>query len=486
MAGKLRNHEEWIINSGSTEHILHVLDSLKNGKIVENEPPVMIPNGYSIPVKAKGDCTLFGAIKIKNILFIPNFYCNLLSVSRFAKDLQCSVNFFPDFCVMQDLCSRKLIGVGKCVNGLYRMGMVAKERKALATKTDAEIWHKRLGHASYSKLCQVFFIEDVTFNFKDSSCVYYRSIETGGDKFEPKGRPGVFLGYPLGTKGYKIHDIEHRKIITSRDVKFIETVFPFSQVKEGNTDMREFDFPMGYDTPFEPEPGEPDYSTTKPNVGPNRNTSDQVFENLTTESTSTDLESGELLGKKATSTVNEAPHQNAQSPPPMHGQHAMHEPYNEPRTKRSKVQPIYLKDFNVNLPPSIDHTQPAHDQDSSTVHPLANYLSYDNFSNSHKAFLAAISTNDEPKTFRQAMQDDSWREAMKREIQALEQNETWTLVELPEGKHAIGSKWVYKIKYKPNGEIERHKARLVVKGFTQMEGVDYHDTFAPVAKLVTV
>lgn len=75
---------------------------------------------------------------------------------------------------------------------------------------------------------------------------------------------------------------------------------------------------------------------------------------------------------------------------------------------------------------------------------------------------------------------------MKREIQALEQNETWVLEELPKGKRAIDSKWVYKIKYRPNGEVKRYKARLVAKGFTQMEWVDFHKTFAHVAKLVTV
>lgn len=84
----------------------------------------------------------------------------------------------------------------------------------------------------------------------------------------------------------------------------------------------------------------------------------------------------------------------------------------------------------------------------------------------------AITSSNEPKTFGQLVQDYKLIKAMNNEIQALEKNKTWSLQELPEGKHAIDSKRVNKIKYKPSGEIERYKARLFVKAFTQMEGID--------------
>ncbi|WVY91158.1 hypothetical protein V8G54_036672 [Vigna mungo] len=87
---------------------------------------------------------------------------------------------------------------------------------------------------------------------------------------------------------------------------------------------------------------------------------------------------------------------------------------------------------------------------------------------------------------KEALADPRWKNAMNEEMKALQQNETWELVDCPPGKKPVVCRWIYAIKYKANGTIERLKARLVAKGYTQTYGVDYTETFAPVAKLNTV
>lgn len=92
----------------------------------------------------------------------------------------------------------------------------------------------------------------------------------------------------------------------------------------------------------------------------------------------------------------------------------------------------------------------------------------------------------DPTSFAEAARHSHWKQAMDAEILSIERNHTWTLTTLPAGVKAIGVKWIYKTKLNEKGEVDKFKARLVVKGYAQEYGVDYTEVFAPVARMDTV
>ena len=121
------------------------------------------------------------------------------------------------------------------------------------------------------------------------------------------------------------------------------------------------------------------------------------------------------------------------------------------------------------------------------LYALSYQLSYSHLGPTFHSFVMAVSsTPSKPVSFQQAVQFPELRAAMDKEIEALKVNNTWNLTPLPLGKFAIGYKWVYRVKYLPDGTIERYKARLIAKGFTQKHVLDYSETFSPVAKSISV
>lgn len=119
-------------------------------------------------------------------------------------------------------------------------------------------------------------------------------------------------------------------------------------------------------------------------------------------------------------------------------------------------------------------------------YPIINYVSKHRLAKSHALLVDQLDTILIPKNVQEATKDDRWKRAMNEEMKALQENQTWELVDLPKGKKTVGCRWIYTIKLDSDGNIDRFKARLVAKGYTQKYGIDYGDTFAPVAKINTI
>lgn len=117
---------------------------------------------------------------------------------------------------------------------------------------------------------------------------------------------------------------------------------------------------------------------------------------------------------------------------------------------------------------------------------MSNYVSYSLLSEPFRAFINTITKDFVPRTYSEAKGHKFWTDLMGLEIGAMTRTHTWSITTLPPNKKAIGCKWVNTIKYKADGTVERPKSRLVAKGFTQQEGLDYEETFSHVAKHTSV
>ncbi|CAL2237756.1 unnamed protein product [Prunus armeniaca] len=140
-----------------------------------------------------------------------------------------------------------------------------------------------------------------------------------------------------------------------------------------------------------------------------------------------------------------------------------------PHTTRGKPKVQYSPDIHAKSKYLINH-----------------YVSTHRLSKSYASYLCQLSSVCVPTKLQDALSNPKLVDAMHVEIEALNKNATWELVPLPKVKKTVGCRWVFTLKHKADGSIDRYKARLVAKGYTQTYGVDYTETFAPVAKLNTV
>ena len=140
-------------------------------------------------------------------------------------------------------------------------------------------------------------------------------------------------------------------------------------------------------------------------------------------------------------------------------------------------------------PPDTDpppDPEPVKQRRSSRISKAPDRYSLDKYDSSHTSLTASLSSISIPTCYAQAVKDVRWIKAMNEELQALQENFTWDIVSCPPDIKPIGCKWVYSVKLNSDGSLNRFKARLVALGNKQEYGINYDETFAPVAKMTYV
>ncbi|CAL1409881.1 unnamed protein product [Linum trigynum] len=345
----------------------------------------------------------------------------------------------------------------------------------------------------------------VLSHLKVFGCLAYAStLLRDRTKFHPRARQCMFLGFLPGVKGYKLFDLHTHDVFVSRHVMFHETIFPFKQTSSTNSSS-----PDPTTSTFSPSSSSSQTTSLFPNHSPIPDDLPSLVPSPNSQNTSQPFSSSSMDSLSSTPISSNTfpslnPHfpssSSSHTPSPSHSfptatnhpspaidwhdlysdgeELCAQEPIDEGedhglrKSTRVKTKPVWHKDFTFS--------------GATTSHSIQNFVSFDKLPESHKIFVLSVMHAEEPKTYAEACKELVWRLSMNEEMDALIANDTWDEVILPEGKKAIDNKWVYKIKHKADGSIERHKSRLVVKGFTQIYGIDFLDTFSPVAKINSV
>ena len=267
-------------------------------------------------------------------------------------------------------------------------------------------------------------------------------------KLQPRSIECIFLGYLTNAKGYLCYDPIGHKYYTSRHVIFTESVFPFKQqssIPSTSIPPTWLHSNLFFHTcPLSPILG------TGPTTSTEYHSLPSILGPLPF---NTSLPMSSSSSSDVPVTI---------SPPVPNITPVTESPISSPIPAPPPMLSISTHPMQTRAKSGISKRKQLHHTS------VINYL------------------NTEPPTFKVASQFSQWQDAMLSEFQALQRQETWTLVPPSSEQNLVGCRWVYKLKRNSDGSIARYKARLVAKGYHQQPGMDFDETFSPVVKPATV
>ena len=268
-------------------------------------------------------------------------------------------------------------------------------------------------------------------------------------KLDSKSKKSVMIGYV--PNGYKLWDMEKRKVFTSRDVKFEEAVYPFKERDHGVKSQLTI--------------------TTHEQEGDNSNVV-CARESITIEDNNVPEATDEIDVQAVESQENEDDEFEDSSENP-----GLKE--NQDYSQKDSDQRNALPERNQDTDITLRRSQRERNLPGKFI----------DFFTSYSADASSNFITDVPENFKDIFgrsDEDKWLKSIDEELQSMKENNVWKIVDLPKGAKQLNSKWVFRIKLDENGNPARYKARLVAKGFMQKQGIDYNETYSPVAKLTTI
>ena len=254
-------------------------------------------------------------------------------------------------------------------------------------------------------------------------------------KLSPRSTPCVFLGYSLTQSAYICYDFSSSKFFVSRHVEFHENEFPFNSFLSSTDNSHESSSSVVHPISTARVYREPLIISSPPSLDPSPTTTEQV------------------------------PSDNGSSPSGNTN--------STPQETSNVVENIVAATPVPTVAPNNDH---------QLVTRAKNNIKKPNPKFANNIHLTEV----EPTSHVQALKDERWRRAMGAEFDSIVRNGTFTLVDPSMASNVVGNRWIFVIKRKADGTIDRFKARLVAKGFHQRPGIDFQETFSPVIKHVTI
>ncbi|KAL0641361.1 hypothetical protein Bca4012_102705 [Brassica carinata] len=319
------------------------------------------------------------------------------------------------------------------------------------------------------------------------------------NKLEAKSTKAMFIGYSITQKGYKCYDPITRRVMVSREVKFAESKGYYEEKKwedledlsrapsEKATTLRVLLERLGIGLSQDQEPGR---------TGPSNQAGEAGGTTPLDHERGNGSESGEHEHNQEDSGQHDQEETQevenvAQSSGDEQGGNEQGEPTGLREEAQENVQAeeqveTLRRSTRIRRDPSNWVNTRVYYNAQAVEHPSQAVCSFAEFPEEHYAFMVSLDESYVPRSYEEAMVIQEWRDSVNDEADAMIRNDTWYESELPKGKRAVSSRWIFTIKYLPNGQIDRRKTRLVARGFTHTYGEDYIDTFAPVAKLHTI